>query len=123
MKKLLLTLLVFPALCCAGSISLGSVQCTQTYICTAVPNNAGDTIEIIYELNYKQLMVFINGFEYTSYAWGAQNLSYVPLHAFNGDGATLVADISFTVVPNGPCVHSGRTTVCPTLVTLNGGTL
>lgn len=126
---ILLTVLLGLGTAQASTVTLASSPCTSTYVCASVTNDAGDTIEALYQLNYDQLMVFVNGVEYSSTAWGARytvtptgiSISDAVLYEWvNGTRTsnTITASVNFQIVHTGPC-----TRVCPTKVTLTDGTL
>lgn len=115
MKALVLSLFLLPT--ASWAITLGSEQCTRTYICYNVPNDAGVTIDYINNLTADgQLLIVIDGKLYDSGRFSYSNILYA------ADGSSLTANLQWKVV-NGPCNHSGRVTSCQKIVTLVGGTL
>lgn len=104
----------------AQTITLGKSGCTSTYICFNVPNSAGLTIDYVdWALQYKRLLVSIDGEIYDSGLWTVQGpLQNVSLYA--GNGAVISVTVNFNVVI-GTCVRQGRVTVCPKTVTLTDG--
>ena len=116
----LLCLLACPAVY-AGTITLGSDSCLASYICSNVPNDAGATVAYVdWAHQYNRLLVSLNGVTYDSGLWMVSTPTNAALYA--PDGSVIYATLEFSIVRK-PCVREGRATVCPVIVTLNGGTL
>ena len=124
MKSLALVGLLIAGAAQAETVNLVPQACTATNICFQVQNDAGLAIDYISDaIQYRRLIVSINGDQYDSglYALnGSMDQTNVPL--YDPDGKVLYATLAFTVTI-GTCVRSGRATVCPRHVHLDGGAL
>ena len=124
MKTLALVGMVIVGTAQAETVNLEPQACSATNICYQVQNDAGLTIDYISDaVQYRRLIVSINGDQYDSGPYtlnGSMDQTSVPL--YDPEGKVLYATLAFTVT-TGPCVRSGRTTVCPRHVHLDSGSL
>lgn len=101
-------------------ITLGAEKCPG-YFCIAVPNDAGATVTYIdWSAHYERLIVKVNGVTYDSQPWTVKSLTNAV--AYSPTGAPLYASLTFNLVQY-PCGNEGTGKVCPSIVTLTGGTL
>jgi hypothetical protein len=103
-----------------ATVILAKTPCTSSYVCSNVKNTGGLNIEYLDDNpNYQRLVVNINGVVYDSGLYLAKVPVNVPLYGPN-DVVYATVNISVTI---GPCVRSGRVTVCPKTVVLESGSL
>ena len=105
----------------AGTASIGPETTyspgTASYFFVNVPNTDGLAIEYVtYSNTFKRMLVQIAGVVYDSGIWAAQSMANVPMYA--ADGSVVYGTLVITVKATGPCVRSGRVTVCPHSETL-----
>ena len=106
----------------AGTVNLGSEQCTRTQLCYSVPNDGGWIIDYISDAaRYGTLIISIDGVSYSSGPWAYPNLADFTL--YDPLGNPLSGSLSITIKTGSTCVQSGRVCVFPKTVTLIGGKL
>ena len=107
------------------TITMTNVPCTQSYICSNVPNDAGVTLNYVDDVQaYGRVLVNMNGDVYDSGIYAIARYAPVnDLALYDAAGKVMYATLNFVKVSTGPCARQGRVTVCPYAVTLTKGTL